>query len=233
VSAAVADQRSHVDRRALSRDEFQRYSPVVRRAAMVLARRAPQSVAVTDLCARGWAGLLDALASAEAMGATFDLDGYVTARIRAAMLDYLAGLSGGVREARRESRLLARVIGVLERTLGRAPDEAEIARALELPAEDYEKLLTRIADAGIARLNVLDFDDQSSFTASAEGELEACTLIEAIERLPRNAQQVLALLHQEGCSLSEAATVLGIDEGRVRRVHTEALHRLRASLGKE
>lgn len=233
MSAAVAEQRTDVQRRALSRDEYERYSPIVRRTAMRLARRAPAQVRVNDLCARGWAGLLDGLATAGAMGVEGDIDGYVASRVQTAMLDYLAGLDGGVRRARRESRLLARVIGTLERALGRPPEEAEIASSLELEAADYDGLLTRIADAGVARLCVLDFDDEGSLTASSDGELDGPTLIEAIERLPRHAQQVLSLLYQEGCSAQEAATILGLDEGRVRRVHTEAIHRMRASLGKE
>ena len=233
MSAAVAEQRIDGPRRALSRDEYERYSPLVRRTAMRLARRAPERVRVNDLCARGWAGLLDGLATADAMGAEGDLDGYVTSRVHMAMLDYLSGLDGGLRLVRRESRLLARTIAALERALGRAPEEEEIARALELEAADYDRLLTRIADAGIARLCVLDFDDEAPLRPPSDGDLDGSTLVEAIERLPQHAQQVLSLIYQEGCTASEAASVLGLDEARVRRLHAEAIHRMRASLGKE
>ncbi len=219
-------------RRTLSRDEYELYAPVVRRTAMLLARKAPRGIAVNDLCARGWAGLLDALSAAEAMGAP-DLEAYAGARIRTSMIDYLSSLDARVREARRESRLLARVIGTLERALGRPPEEAEIARSMELDPDAYDRMLTRIADAGVARLQVLDFDETSISGAEPDGELEAATLVDAIERLPRACQQVLSLLYQDGCTASEAASVLGTNEGRVRRVHTEAMHRVRAALGKE
>jgi RNA polymerase sigma factor for flagellar operon FliA len=232
LTAAPIVRRADGKRRTLSRDEYELYAPVVRRTAMLLARKAPRGIAVNDLCARGWAGLLDALSSAEAMGAD-DLEGFAAARIRTAMYDYLGSLDARVRDARRESRLLARVIGTLERALGRPPEEAEIARSMELDPDGYDRLLTRIADAGVARLLVLDLDEGSLSGSTPEAEIEAATLVEAIERLPRGCQQVLSLLYQDGCTPNEAASVLGTNEGRVRRVHTEALHRVRAALGKE
>jgi RNA polymerase sigma factor for flagellar operon FliA len=230
---AVAIRRNTVERRALTREEFDRYSPLVRRTAMWVARRAPKHVTVSELCAKGWAGFLDALSSAEAMGATASFDEYAAARIRGAMLDHLASFDEKIREARKKSRLLARTIGALDRTLGRAPEEVEIASALSLAEGEYEALLNNIAAAGVARLELLDFDEHGSPVPANEGDVEPATLESALERLPRLSQQVLALLYQEDCTPTEAADVLGTDAGRVQRVHTEAMHRIRAILGKE
>jgi RNA polymerase sigma factor for flagellar operon FliA len=233
MSAAVAMQRTVVQRRALTREEFDRYSPVVRRTAMWVARRAPRHVGVSDLCAKGWAGLLAALTSAEAMGAAESFDDYAAARIRGAMLDYLASFDERLREARRKSRLLARTISALDRTLGRAPEEQEIAGALSLGVTEYEALLASIAAAGVARIELLDFDAEGSIAPANEADVEPATLEAALARLPRLSQQVLSILYQEECSPGEAAEVLGIDVARVERIHTEAVHRLRAAMGKE
>jgi len=233
MSAAVATQRAQVQRRTLSREEFDRFSPVVRRTAMWVARRAPKHVTVSDLCAKGWAGLLDALASAEAMGAVEVLGDYAAARVRGAMLDYLSSLDGKLREARRKSRLLARAIAALDKALDRAPEEPEIAAALSMEQAEYEALLTSIAAAGVARLELLDFDADGSPEPANEADVAPATLEAALLKLPRLSQQVLSILYEEGCTASEAAEVLGIDAGRVQRIHTEAMHRLRASLGRE
>ncbi|NUO47477.1 MAG: sigma-70 family RNA polymerase sigma factor [Polyangiaceae bacterium] len=222
-----------MQRRTLSREEFDRYSPVVRRTAMWVARRAPKHVTVSDLCAKGWVGLLDALASAEAMGAGELLDDYASARIRGAMLDYLWSFDEKLREARRKSRLLARAIALLHKALDRAPEELEIAAALSMGPAEYEALLTGIAAAGAARLELLDFDAEGSPVAANEADVEPVTLETALAKLPRLSQQVVSILYQDGCTPSDAAEVLGIDVGRVQRIHTEAMHRLRANLGRE
>ncbi len=56
---------------------------------------------------------------------------------------------------------------------------------------------------------------------------------EAIETLPERLQQVLALYYQEECTLREIGAILGVGESRVCQLHSEAVHRLRAAIGKE
>ncbi len=233
MSAAVATPRTPVQRRALTREEFDRFSPVVRRTAMWVGRRAPRHVTVSDLCAKGWIGLLDAITSAEAMSTLDSFDEYASVRIRGAMFDYLSSFDDKLREARKKSRLLARTIAALESALQRPPEEQEISAALSMSAVDYDALLASLAAAGAARLELLDFDAEGSFFSAGGTEIEPTTLEVALARLPLLSQQVVALLHQEEATPAEAAEVLGIDVGRVQRIHTEAMHRLRASLGRE
>ncbi len=55
----------------------------------------------------------------------------------------------------------------------------------------------------------------------------------AIETLPAQLVQVLALYYQEDCTLRQIGQVLGVSESRVSQLHTEAIHRLRAAVGRE
>jgi len=57
-------------------------------------------------------------------------------------------------------------------------------------------------------------------------------VVKAIEVLPPKLQQILALYYQEDCTLREIGLVLGVTESRVCQLHSEAMHRLRASIGK-
>jgi RNA polymerase sigma factor FliA len=56
---------------------------------------------------------------------------------------------------------------------------------------------------------------------------------EAIEALPLRLQQVLALYYSEGHTLREVGIVLEVTESRACQLHTEAIHRLRAAIGKD
>ena len=58
-------------------------------------------------------------------------------------------------------------------------------------------------------------------------------MVDAIEGLPPRLQQVLALYYQEGCTLREVGAVLGVSESMASRLQTEAIHRLRAAIGRE
>lgn len=228
--------------RTLTRDEYQRYSPRIRRHAMVLARRAPRHVSVADLCAKGFAGLFDALVNANTLPEGVQLDSYVDHRVRAAMLDHLLAADASVREARRISRSVARTIRALGTSLGRSPRSSEIAATLGVDDAGYERLLDQIHRAGIARLDVLSFDDPETFVSAApalapDGSDELASagegLVRAIEALPEEARQLLMLLYQQDCTMAEAAAVLGRSEPRAVTLFTETMHRLRAALGKE
>lgn len=232
VRAAVREAPRRVER-TLTRAEFERYSPTIRRTATLLARRVQRSVSVADLTARGFTGLFDALMSASTLPEGVNLDDYVLHRVRAAMIDYVTGLDASVQKTRRESRLLARAIRVLEATLQRAPDRGEISAALSLDLAAYEAMLERIHKGGLARLDVLGFDQPEDMGPADVGPPAADSLAEAVSRLPQEDRDLLMLLYEQDCSMAEAAAVLGRSEPRAAMLFTEAVHRLRAALGKE
>jgi RNA polymerase sigma factor FliA len=55
-------------KRKLSREDYERFLPLVRRTAMRLARRLPSHVTVADLVSYGWVGLLDAFERMDHLG---------------------------------------------------------------------------------------------------------------------------------------------------------------------
>lgn len=226
-------------RRTLSRADYEHFQPIVRRIAMRAARRAPRHVAVSDLVGCGWLGLMEALHRAHDAMSPEEFDAYASYRIRGAMLDYLRGLDTSVRRVRHASRHLTRTIKELTQSRNRPPTEREIADALNLDADGYHDLLARIAEAGMARLELMDFDqeDFESDDEPVDDEASRRELVEAmvaaIDDLPPRLQQVLALYYQEECTLREVGAVLGVGESMVSRLHTEAIHRLRAAIGRE
>jgi RNA polymerase sigma factor for flagellar operon FliA len=225
--------------RVLDRDAYNRFLPMVRRTAMYLARRVPRHITVDDLVGYGWVGVAEAHRRADPAMAPGEFEAYASYRIRGAMLDYLRSLDPATRELRRSSRKVTETIRELSGRLGRAPEEEEIAAALDLSLEDYGVLLQRMATGGMARLELLDLEnlpvEGTQLPADEDigrKELGAAVTI-AIDQLPPRLRQILALYYQEDCTLREIGTILGVTESRISQLHTEAMHRLRAIIGRQ
>lgn len=233
---AVVEAESRA-RRTMDRAAYDRFLPLVRRTAMRLARRVPSTITVADLVGYGWIGLMEAFQRSSPDMPEDEFDAYALYRVRGAMLDYLRSLDPTTRDLRRASRNVAHAIRELSGRLGRQPEEEEIAGKLELDVGAFRDLLERIAAGGMARLELLDLDDVdlASGTQAVDEEVSKRRLVDAVatamDDLPARLLQVLALYYQEGCTLRQIGAVLGLTESRVSQLHTEAIHRLRASVG--
>jgi RNA polymerase sigma factor for flagellar operon FliA len=167
-----------------------------------------------------------------------EFEAYASYRVRGAMLDYLRSLEPGTRELRKSSRRVAESIRALTDATKGPPEEEDIAAHLGLTIDAYRALLDKIAAGGMARLELLDVE-QIDVAEGLEAADDAVgrkqmgeAVLGAIECLPERLQQILALYYQEECTLKEIGAILGVTESRVSQLHTEAMHRLRASIGR-
>jgi RNA polymerase sigma factor for flagellar operon FliA len=236
-SSAVATEARA--KRTLTREEYERYLPLVRRTAMKLARRLPSHVTVADLVSYGWIGLLDAFERASPDMDQEEFEAYALYRVRGAALDHLRTLDPASRAARALSRKVSRAMTELTNERAAPPEEEHVAARLEMSVTEYRAALDRLGRAGMDRLEMLDIDDVS---VGADEELpeeratkkQLCAVVaKAIDTLPERHRLVLALYYQEERTMREIGSVLDISESRVCQIHTEAIHRLRAAAGKE
>lgn len=225
--------------RRLSTEHYRKYLPVVRRAAMRLARKVPAHITVADLTSYAWIGLLEAFARASEDMNDEEFEAYALYRIRGAMLDYLRSLDPHSRANRAMSRRVARAISGLTTKLGRTPEEAEISTELGLSIEEYRRTLSALDKAGMNRLEMVDIDADlpaadAELPEDAAGRSEIRAAVRAaITQLPQRLQHVLSLYYVEDCTLREIGSILDVSESRVSQLHTEAVHRLRAAIGRE
>lgn len=241
MSAAVASE-APAAKRKLTRADYDRYLPLVRRTAMKLARRLPSHVTVADLVSYGWVGLLDAFERASPDMDPNEFEAYAMYRVRGAALDYLRTLDPASRSARAMSRKVAKAIGQLQNEgKGKEPEEAQVANRLGMSVDQYRNTMEQLGRAGMNRLEMLDIDEMQSVSKeddvlpeerTAKKQLQG-VVAEAIKKLPERLQLVLALYYQEERSLREIGVILEVSESRVCQLHTEAIHRLRAAAGKE
>ena len=54
MSVAALPRPGQQERRAFTRDDYERFLPMVRRIAMRLARRVPRHITINDLSGSGW-----------------------------------------------------------------------------------------------------------------------------------------------------------------------------------
>jgi RNA polymerase sigma factor for flagellar operon FliA len=208
---------------------------MVRRLAMRIIRRVPQAVSMDDILSAGWLGLVEARRRRDACPTEAQFEAYAAHRVRGAMLDYLRGLDPMSRRQRQASRSITTAIRDLTQELNRPPTEEEIAASLGLDPESFQQLLAEIGRSDACRLEGTDPGSLASPLAPGPEELVGQremvgVVAQGIDQLPERLQLVLGLYYQEELSLAEIGEVLGVTESRACQLHSECIHRLRATL---
>jgi len=212
---------------------------LVKLLAHRLARRLPPQVEVSELMSIGTLGLIDAAGRYQpSLGVPFDA--FARRRIHGAMLDALRELDWAPRSVRRMQRDLDDTLARLRYTLGREPQDEEIAEALSLGAPEYAKMLDQLRAAEVAVVRQADTDEEGRSLldvamdsndgphAQLERREMRTLLTAALGRLPERERQILALSYQEELTLAEIGEVIGVGESRVSQLRTQAVARLRS-----
>jgi RNA polymerase sigma factor for flagellar operon FliA len=125
------------------------YLPIVRFVAERMVERLPHNVQVEDLCSAGVFGLLDAIDKFD-LTRGFRFETYCTNRIRGAILDELRSMDWVPRLTRARANGLERAYSKLERELGRAPTDTELAGELRISVDKLDELYQETNGAAVA-----------------------------------------------------------------------------------
>lgn len=229
------------DRRdATARDRIiVHYSPLVKFVAGRVGAGLPNSVDSGDLVSAGVFGLIDAVEKFDpARGVKFET--YAVPRIRGAIIDGLRQLDWVPRSVRSRAREVETAYTELEARHGRAPTDDELAAHLHLDHAELEKWLASIASTTVGPLDraLAAGADPTSLTgerpdspAAQVEEDEVRRLVKAeVRRLPERERMVMSLYYDEGLTLAEIGSVLGVTESRVSQIHTKAVLQLRSRM---
>ncbi len=213
---------------------------LVKALASRLAHRIPAQVELSELISVGVLGLIDAAGRYRpSLGVPFDA--FARRRIHGAMLDALRELDWAPRSLRKMRRRVDSTVAQLRHDLQREPKEVEIASALAISESEYERVLDQLRSADLAVIKRASSDGRDELEVAVDpdegphahlerSELRAM-LAEAITELPERERQILALYYHEELTLAEIGQVIGVGESRVSQLRTQAITRLRASLG--
>src|SRR6201996_419912 len=208
-----------------------------------IRERLPQHVELEDLVNAGVIGLLEA-------NRTFDrtknaqFKTFAKFRIRGAILDSLREADWGSRSLRRRGREIADATSRLQSRFGRQPNEAEIAKEMELELDHLRKIMAQLDGLHLAGqqvaasnnpsepLDVIEsapnLDDPDPFDLCLQGEMKA-HLAEAISKLSEREQLILSLYYKEELTMKEIAEVVGLALSRVSQILQATIKKLRES----
>lgn len=208
------------------------YAPKIRFLGSRLKAKLPRNVELSELISAGTLGLLEALGKFKPqLGIRFET--YAENRIRGAMLDELRRLDWFPRSLRQRVRKLDEVMWSFEREHGRPPSVDEIQERTGLPEKELHQGLEALQSQLCISLDSIqdslsgDSESESEpFRNTAKSEIidRIATLIDALT--PRE-KLVLSLYYTDELNMRETAEVMGITEGRVSQLHSQALIRLR------
>jgi RNA polymerase sigma factor for flagellar operon FliA len=211
-------------------DVIRQFVPVVKRLALRLKTRMPETVQLDDLIQ---AGLIAVLRLARHGGLGPAGDPALQRSIVNAMID----------ESRREvwapvrtvrlAKSASQAMQTVKQRLGRDGTDDEVAAEMGLPLGDYHAALVEIA--GIRLLDIAEFDERGEDPLQAVDDQDAAldksrmmaAVADSIGALPEREKLVLSLYYEQELNMEEVGAVLGLDKSTVCRVHGRALLMLR------
>jgi RNA polymerase sigma factor FliA len=223
-----------------------KYLPFVKAVVGRMASKLPIAVAdKEDLINVGIIGLMSAIENYDG-GRNVRFETYASIRIRGTVLDELRARDWVPRMVRSKDNEIAKAVGALQKLLGKAPEDHEIAEHMGLSLEEYFKLLDesrcfsfissedlpRDYLEGLSFSDVIRAVDQGNVLDLITDREFKTQLKEAIEMLPQKERLVLNLYYYEELTMKEIGKVLDLTESRVCQLHSQAIARLKASIKK-
>ena len=208
------------------------YAPKIRFLALRLKAKLPRSIELGELISSGTLGLMEALGKFRPqLGIRFET--YAESRIKGAMLDELRRLDWFPRSLRQRVWVLDEAMRKVEHEQGRQATEDELQKITGLDMRDVRQGLEALQNQLWISLDAIQ--DTISGEGPEGGEPFRSTALQElvervaplIDRLTPREKLVLSLYYTDELNMRETAEVMGITEGRVSQLHSQALSRLR------
>ncbi len=235
-------QRSQEETEAI----YKKYDKLIKYIASRIAARLPKHIEIHDMINSGVLGLLDAVEKFDAAkGVKFET--YAEYRIKGAMLDSLRSMDWVPRSIRKVASMLEATSADLEKKLGRPATNDEVAKAMDLGAERFYKIMSRISHIATisleqdsqtpgSRHSLLDRladEGQSKPSDRLDNEELRGMIASNIECLPEKERTVISLYYFRELTMKEIGRQLNLTESRVSQIHTKAVGRLRGKFRKQ
>jgi len=235
---------SQIDRgngESRSRDELiLEYAPLVKQIVDRMALRLPPNISKDELISGGIMGLFDALNKFDPNKGT-QFKTYASLRIKGAILDELRKMDWVSRSVRRDIHKIEGARRSLELSLGREPDDSEIAKEMGIDINAYHRMTKRAQGAGLFSLDrvmpggfVSKFKRQTSDAPSPFDEIEKKEIKkiigQALSKFSEKEQLVMSLYYYDELTLKEIAKILDLTESRISQIHSKAIIKLRTKL---
>jgi len=224
------------------------YLPLVKYIAYRIAGRLPSHLEVDDLINSGIIGLMDAMQKFDPLK-RIKFKTYAEFRIRGAILDELRNLDWVPRSLRQKINKVENAFKTIESQLGRAAEDEEVAEQLDMPIDEFHKILDESKGLSLISFEDIKVDEDENGRTNLLTFLADHTLLNpaesfnldqvyhivanAIDELPEKERLVISLYYYDELTMKEIGEVLNVTESRVSQIHTKAIIRLRNKLKSE
>lgn len=220
------------------------YAPLVKVVSGRLSMYLGYNVEYDDLVSYGVFGLIDAIDKFDSKKAV-KFETYASLRIRGAILDQIRKMDWIPRTIRQRQKKIDAVIREVETTTGRNASDEEIAVGLGITGDEYLEWQSQMKITNVVSLN--EYMEQGSEISgdakSTSGHFDAPEdviekqelkeiLKESLELLTEKEKKVILLYYYEELTLKEISNILEVTESRISQLHTRALQKMKAKLGR-
>jgi RNA polymerase sigma factor for flagellar operon FliA len=211
-----------------------RYMPLVKRLALHVKGRLPDTLQLDDLIQAGLIAVLRLLRSGAAAAGS---EALLRRAVVNAMIDESRRETWAPVRTVRQAQAAVAAMRTFRRRTGRDPNDEDVAAEMGIALADYHRVLVDIA--GMRLLQIDEFDEAAEAQLQVAGNQEAslhrnrlmASLAAAIAALPEREKLVVSLYYEHELNMEEVGKVLGLDKSTVCRAHGRALLRLRSALG--
>ncbi len=210
------------------------YGVKIKAHALRLKMKLPNHIEADELVSAGCLGFMEAVAKYDPTSA-HRFEPYADTRIKGAMLDELRKMDWLSRGMRQKIKKLESAIVHFEQEHGTVPSHADLASLTGFSTHDVEQCREALNNQFCLNIDTLEettrFTMRSDpfkhpFEQTAENEI-IDKLAQLIEQLSSREALVLSLYYVEELNMREAAEVLGVTEGRISQIHSQAVKKLR------
>lgn len=225
----------------LRNDLVVHYQTLLRQVAARVGAPLPAEVDRDDLVSYGVFGLIDAIEKFDLeRGIKFET--YAGPRIRGAIIDHLRAADWVPRSIRSKARDLERARVELEVEYGRAPEDDELAKKLEITLDELTSMRSQ---ASISMVSSLDqgADDDEHMSPGAlvfdpvsnpEDLMDISEITHLISRaisgMTERSKTIVMLYYIEEMTLAEIGKIMGVTESRVSQLQSKVLNSLHEHL---
>ncbi|MFT7534172.1 MAG: RNA polymerase sigma factor for flagellar operon FliA [Hyphomicrobiaceae bacterium] len=221
---------------------IEHHMPLVRTIAERVLQTLPKSIDVDDLSSAGTFGLMDAINGFDlSRGIKFKT--YCTTRIRGSILDELRSQDWVPRLVRLKAHRLERAMRTLEGQLGRTPNQAEVAKELDITLEELQ---AHQAEANAKTIFSLSEkwddgdDDKELEKVEILADRKSVNPVDTIQQrdaldmitssLTKKERLIILMYYYEGLTMREIGEIMELTESRVCQIHSNVMARLKAQL---
>jgi RNA polymerase sigma factor for flagellar operon FliA len=219
---------------AIQQEIVRAYGVKIKAQALRLKAKLPNHIELDELISAGSLGLMEALYKYDPSSQNL-FETYADTRIKGAMLDELRKMDWLSRGMRQKIKKIESIIQSFEQTNGTIPSHKKLASLTGFSQKEVDQCMEALENQFCLNIDALEekthFDILNDpcaqpFDQTAENEIiDKLALL--IEQLPEREVLVLSLYYAEELNMREAAKVLGVTEGRISQLHSQAIKKLR------